>query len=83
MAGPEVMASALRRVAKLNGVPLKKPSLRHGSIALRCRRLEQQAMDDKHRRSIDRAVWALRAIILLSVLAAGALAFAGGGAMQT
>lgn len=34
-----IMNSALRNVAEWNGVPLDRPSLRHGSIALRQRRL--------------------------------------------
>jgi STE24 endopeptidase len=65
-----IMNSALRNVAEWNGVPLDRPSLRHGSIALRQRRLLNLVgwpVDDL---PIDRRVRLIKRVTA-AVLAAG------------
>lgn len=68
--GPMAMADALIRVAMLNGVDHRKPSWRHGSIALRCRRLSRLQELGVQKLGIDRSVRVLKVAILLSLVAA-------------
>lgn len=65
--GPGIMAAALRRVAKLNGVAITRASWRHGSIALRCRKLARAGETGVDRLKIDRSVRAIRTAIVLSL----------------
>jgi STE24 endopeptidase len=58
----QIFAGALQAVADLNGVPTRRPSLRHGSIALRQRRLNDMVGRPLDRLPIDRqARWIKRA----------------------
>jgi Zn-dependent protease with chaperone function len=68
--GPMAMADALVRVAMLNGVAHNKASWRHGSIALRCRRLNRLQESGVEKLGIDRSVRVLKVAILLSLVAA-------------
>jgi len=63
------MATALDHVAVLNGIPLKRFTFRHGSIADRQRRIRRLEGRSLARLPIDRAV---RLIKLASLLALGA-----------
>ena len=63
------MATALNHVAVLNGIPLKRFTFRHGSIADRQRRIRRLEGRPLARLPIDRVV---RMVKLLSLLALGA-----------
>lgn len=63
--GPALLAAALQRVARLNGISPDKPSWRHGSINLRCRKLQRIANTRTDRLAIDRSVRTLRVAIVL------------------
>ena len=71
-AAVSVVSAALGRVAACNGVPASKRAVRHGSIALRQRRLA--ALTDRPTRAlpIDRQVSALKlGVVAMLVLAVG------------
>ncbi len=73
--GPALLAGALQRVAMLNGISPTKRSWRHGSINLRCTKLERIAARGTERLVIDRSVRTLRVAIVLSLIVTGWLAF--------
>lgn len=70
--GAMVFASALERVAALNGIPRDEPSWRHGSIGSRIRFLVALAGDParavRFERHVARVKWAMTGIALLGGL---------------
>lgn len=68
--GARAMSSALARVARLNGMPEKRFTWRHGSIATRRKRLTALVGAPVGRMPIDRRVRTMKALILIG--------FAGG-----
>jgi len=62
-AGAATFASALERVATLNGTPLHQPNWRHGSIAWRVHHLMELAALGGTRRAIDRIVRRIKAAL--------------------
>ena len=75
--GAQAMSSALGRVARLNGMPEKRFTWRHGSIDTRRRRLRALVGVRSDRLPIDRRVRALKAVTLLGFLGGGWLLLAG------
>jgi len=70
----DAMSRALRRVAVLNGISPERGSWRHGSIALRRRRLADLVGRSAERLPIDRTVRRLKLACLgAAILAAGAI----------
>ncbi|MFA6046319.1 MAG: M48 family metallopeptidase [Phycisphaerales bacterium] len=71
-----IMAGTLAHVAALNGIPVRRFSFRHGSIALRCRKVMALAGRPVHKLAQDRVsrVIKLGSLLLLS-LAIAALFF--------
>ena len=73
--GIHAMAGALGRVARLNSIPINKRSWRHGSIAMRQRKLAALAGLPADRLPIDRQVRVLKALsLVLLVVSLGAFA---------
>ena len=62
-AGAATFASALERVATLNGTPLHQPNWRHGSIAWRVRHVMELAAIGGTRLDIDRTVRRIKAAL--------------------
>lgn len=73
--GIEIFSKALREVALSNGLPVRAPSWRHGSIAQRLGFLERVASRPEVLPSFQRSVWRLRLGLglLLGVMLAAAL----------
>ncbi|MEL7472764.1 MAG: M48 family metallopeptidase [Planctomycetota bacterium] len=66
-----VMVSALRRVAHLNGLPVDRPTWRHGSIGTRCRALGTTIGSRFGRTPPDHAAAWAKLMVLVLVLAGG------------
>ncbi|MBM4112753.1 MAG: hypothetical protein FJ253_05170 [Phycisphaerae bacterium] len=62
------MRRALAVVAFANGIPPKRPSFRHGSIASRRRRLERIVGEPKRRLPVDRAMAIARMLIVAALV---------------
>jgi STE24 endopeptidase len=75
--GARAMSSALGRVARLNGMPEKRFTWRHGSIRTRRRRLAALVGKKADRLPIDRRVRALKVVTLLGFAAGLWLLVAG------
>jgi len=80
--GATVFASALERVAALNGIPRDEPSWRHGSIASRVRFLISLAGDpvgaENFERSITHVKWGMALIAVVGGLGVAAYWYAVG-----
>jgi len=70
--GAEVMGSALKRIAVLNGISAEGRSWRHGSISGRVAFLEALAQEDGLMHRFFRKILLIKAAILLSVILGGA-----------
>lgn len=66
--GAQIMATALRRIAFLNGIPVDSRSWRHSSIASRANFLRRLANDDGAMRRFGRIVMLTKIMILLGLL---------------
>lgn len=66
------MTGALQSVADLNGIPRERSSFRHGSIAVRQRKLNTLVGRPVGRAPIDAQVRTLRVVTLVGLAAAGA-----------
>ena len=69
--GAQVMGSALRRIAVLNGISAEGRSWRHGSISGRVAFLERLAREDGLLNRFSRKVLVIKAAIVLSVILGG------------
>jgi STE24 endopeptidase len=70
--GAMIFASALERVARLNGIPIDERSWRHSSIASRCRFLTRLASDPLAALRFDRLIQCIK-LVLLGVVLLGAI----------
>lgn len=75
--GAWAMSSALERVARLNGMPEKRFTWRHGSIAARRRRLAGLVGERSDRLPIDRHVRTAKVLTLLGFLVGAWLTVSG------
>lgn len=75
MTGATVFASALDRVAILNGIPHEERSWRHSSIANRIRFLMSMAGDPSRAARFDRTLRRLRATLTVAAVLGGAAVF--------
>lgn len=66
--GAAVFASALERVAVLNGIPRDEPSWRHSSIGSRIRFLLSLAADPNRARQFDRLLRRIKATLIVSAI---------------
>ena len=68
--GATILASALERIADLNGMSVRQPNWRHGSIAWRVQYVLSLAAGNGSRRDIDRLVSRLKRALWLAFAAA-------------
>jgi len=71
-AGASIFASALERVAYLNGIPKEEPSWRHSSIGSRIRFLVSLAGDPARARGFERSITLVKTSIWIVALIGGA-----------
>jgi STE24 endopeptidase len=75
--GAAVFASALRRVATINNIPVAARSWCHGSIATRMRALENMSADPGRTSRFDRVMRRLYVALLAALVCLGTWAFIG------
>ena len=71
--GAAIFASALDRVAMLNGIDHKEPSWRHGSIGGRMRTIAAMSGDPSRVRRFRRSLRAIKITLVVAALGGGAL----------